>query len=44
MSIGLSGSYEERIELVDYQGLVYIGLGYFIVEDLEQLNRQVDEY
>lgn len=42
--IGLSGSYEEQIEIVDYQGLAYIGLGYFIVEDLEQLNRQADKY
>lgn len=42
--IGLQGSYEEQIEVVEYQGSAFIGFGYFTVEDLEQLNRQVEDY
>ncbi|HFH8083430.1 hypothetical protein VYH75_06120 [Streptococcus anginosus] len=42
--LGLRGSYEEQIEIVDYEGSAYIGLGLFTVEDLEQLNRQADSY
>ena len=42
--LGLRGSYEEQIEIVDYQGSAFIGCGYFIVEDLEQLNRQANGY
>lgn len=35
---------EEQIEILDYEGSAYIGLGLFTVEDLEQLNRQADSY
>lgn len=42
--LDLRGSYEEQIEIVDYEGFAYIGLGLFTVEDLEQLNRQADSY
>ena len=42
--LGLRGFYEEQIEIVDYEGSAYIGLGLFMVEDLEQLNRQADSY
>ena len=42
--LGLRGSYEEQIEIVDYQGSAFIGFGYFIVEDLQQLNRQANGY
>lgn len=42
--IGLSGSYDEQIEIVESEGSAYIGTGSFTVEDLEQLNRQVEEY
>ncbi|WP_247937794.1 hypothetical protein [Streptococcus intermedius] len=42
--IGLRGLYEEQIEIIDYQGSAFIGFGYFIVEDLEQLNRQANGY
>ena len=38
--IGLSGSYDEQIEIVDYEGTSFIGYGLFSVADLEQLNRQ----
>lgn len=38
--IGLSGSYDEQIEIVDYEGDSFIGYGVFTVADLEQLNRQ----
>ena len=41
-SIGLIGSYDETIEIVDYEGSAFIGYGLFIVADLEQLNRQVE--
>lgn len=40
--IGLSGSYDEQIEIVDYEGDSFIGYGLFSVADLEQLNRQVE--
>jgi len=42
--IGLSGSYDEQIEIVESEGAAYIGTGSFTVEDLEQLNRQAEEY
>lgn len=41
-NIGLSGSYEEQIEIVDYEGSAYIGFGRFTVKDLEKLNRQAE--
>ena len=40
--IGLSGSYDEQIEIVDYEGDSFIGYGVLTVADLEQLNRQVE--
>ena len=40
--IGLSGSYDEQIEIVDYEGDSFIGYGLFSVADLEQLNKQVE--
>lgn len=40
--IGLSGSYDEQIEIVDYEGDSFIGYGLFTVADLEQLNKQVE--
>lgn len=40
--IGLTGSYDEQIEIVDYEGSGFIGYGLFSVADLEQLNRQVE--
>lgn len=40
--IGLSGSYDEQIEIVDYEGISFIGYGLFSVADLEQLNKQVE--
>ena len=40
--IGLNGSYDEQIEIVDYEGSAFIGYGLFSVADLEQLNRQVE--
>lgn len=40
--IGLSGSYDDQIEIVDYEGTAFIGYGLFNVADLEQLNRQVE--
>ena len=40
--IGLSGSYDEQIEIVDYEGSAFMGYGLFSVADLEQLNRQVE--
>ncbi|WP_001139487.1 hypothetical protein [Streptococcus oralis] len=40
--IGLTGSYDEQIEIVDYEGSAFIGYGLFSVADLEQLNRQVE--
>ena len=40
--IGLSGSYDDQIEIVDYEGTSFIGYGLFTVADLEQLNRQVE--
>ena len=40
--IGLSGSYDEQIEIVDYEGDSFIGYGVFTVADLEQLNKQVE--
>ena len=40
--IGLSGSYDEQIEIVDYEGTSFIGYGVFSVADLEQLNKQVE--
>ena len=40
--IGLSGSYDEQIEIVDYEGTAFIGYGLFSVADLEQLNKQVE--
>lgn len=40
--IGLNGSYNEQIEIVDYEGALFIGYGLFIVADLEQLNKQVE--
>ena len=41
-SIGLIGSYDETIEIVDYEGSAFIGYGLFTVADLEQLNRQIE--
>ena len=38
--IGLTGSYDEEIQIVDYEGSAFIGYGLFSVADLEQLNRQ----
>ena len=38
--IGLTGSYDEEIQIVDYEGTSFIGYGLFTVADLEQLNRQ----
>ena len=40
--IDLTGSYDETIEIVDYEGSGFIGYGLFTVADLEQLNRQVE--
>lgn len=40
--IGLSGSYDDQIEIVDYEGTSFIGYGLFTVADLEQLNKQVE--
>lgn len=40
--IGLTGSYDESIEIIDYEGSGFIGYGLFAVADLEQLNRQVE--
>lgn len=40
--IGLSGSYNEQVEIVDYEGTSFIGYGLFTVADLEQLNKQVE--
>ena len=40
--VGLNGSYDEQIEIVDYEGTSFIGYGLFSVADLEQLNRQVE--
>ena len=40
--IGLSGSYDDQIEIVDYEGTSFIGYGLFSVADLEQLNKQVE--
>lgn len=40
--IGLTGSYDEQIEIVDYEGSGFIGYGLFSVADLEQLNNQVE--
>lgn len=40
--IGLTGSYDETIEIVDYEGSGFIGYGLFAVADLEQLNKQVE--
>ena len=40
--IGLSGSYDEQIEIVDYEGSAFIGYGLFSVADLERLNKQVE--
>lgn len=40
--IGLAGSYDETIEIIDYEGSGFIGYGLFTVADLEQLNRQVE--
>ena len=40
--IGLTGSYDETIEIVDYEGSGFIGYGLFVVADLEQLNKQVE--
>ena len=40
--IDLTGSYDETIEIVDYQGSGFIGYGLFTVADLEQLNKQVE--
>ena len=40
--IGLSGSYDDQIEIVDYEGTAFIGYGLFNVADLEQLNKQVE--
>ena len=40
--IGLTGSYDETIEIVDYEGSGFIGYGLFTVVDLEQLNKQVE--
>lgn len=41
--IGLSGSYDDQIEIVDYEGTSFIEYGLFSVADLEQLNRQVED-
>lgn len=41
--IGLTGSYDEQIEIVDYEGSAFIGYGLFTVADLEQLNKQVED-
>ena len=40
--IGLTGSYDEQIESVDYEGSAFIGYGLFTVADLELLNKQVE--
>lgn len=40
--IGLSGSYNEQVEIVDYEGTSFIGYGLLTVADLEQLNKQVE--
>ena len=40
--IGMSGSYDDQIEIVDYEGTSFIGYGLFTVADLEQLNKQVE--
>jgi len=40
--IALTGSYDETIEIVDYEGSDFIGYGLFTVADLEQLNKQVE--
>ena len=40
--IGLTVSYDEEIQIVDYEGSGFIGYGLFTVADLEQLNRQVE--
>ena len=40
--VGLSGSYDDQIEIVDYEGTSFIGYGLFTVADLEQLNKQVE--
>ena len=40
--IGMSGSYDDQIEIVDYEGSGFIGYGLFSVADLEQLNRQIE--
>jgi hypothetical protein len=40
--IGMSGSYDDQIEIVDYEGSAFIGYGLFSVANLEQLNRQVE--
>lgn len=40
--IGLTGSCDETIEIVDYEGSGFIGYGLFTVADLEQLNKQVE--
>ena len=40
--VGLNGSYDEQIEIVDYEGSGFIGYGLFSVADLEQLNKQVE--
>ena len=42
--IGLSGSYDDQIEIVDYEGTSFIGYGLFTVADLELLNKQVERY
>lgn len=40
--VGISGSYDDQIEIVDYEGSGFIGYGLFNVADLEQLNKQVE--
>ena len=40
--LSVIGSYDEQIEIVDYEGDSFIGYGVFTVADLEQLNRQVE--
>ena len=40
--IGLNGSYNEQVEIIDYEGTSFIGYGLFTVADLEQLNKQVE--
>ena len=40
--IGLTGSYDETIEIVDYEGSGFIGYGLFTVADLELLNKQME--